>query len=406
MLQARPGTTAATPPLAWRMAGIAFLNQNAAIACIWGSFSVLLSFVEARLGIGPELSTLGAPAANLACALFAPVVGLLAARYSLRLIMLAGAGLALAGLVVLALSHSFALYIAAYGLLLGPAMAVSVVLPATLVTRWFAANAGKALGLVSTQLIVVFIPLAVTWLVHSYGLKLTYLALGILPVITILANFFILDRPPGAAETQHGTAAEAGSASMASLLAAPAFWGLALAFIANSTGTVILLAHMVPLARSWGFTPEHAALLLSVQSLAGLAGTILCGFVADRLGGARTLAILIFDSTILWALLLLHPSFPATLAIIAIFGLHSAGTIPVASLAYAQTFGRENFSRAYGLLNLINLPFSVLCVPAASIVFTRTGSYSGVILAVVIFLGVTCLMPLAALRRRRQLAAG
>jgi hypothetical protein len=43
-------------------------------------------------------------------------------------------------------------------------------------------------------------------------------------------------------------------------------------------------------------------------------------------------------------------------------------------VALSEGFGRENFSRAYGLVNLINLPFSVVSVPAASMVYARTGS--------------------------------
>lgn len=413
MLEAGSGRpSAGTHPLAYRMLAIAFLNQNVAIACIWGSFSVLLSFVEARLGIGRELSTLGAPAVNLSTAICAPIAGILAARYSLRLIMLAGAVLGAAGFALLALSHDFALYLAAYALLIGPAMAVSIVVPATLVTRWFTANAGKALGIVTTQLIVAFVPLTANWTVHAYGLPVTYGVLASLLVLTAIANLFVIDHPPGlagpaAAEEAHAVRPPgAGSAVMMQLLASPRFWGLALAFIASATGTVILLAHMVPLARSWGLSAAQAAILLSVQSLSGIVGTLLCGWIADRLGGARTLAILVFDETVLWGLLLLHPPFAASVAIIGVFGLHSAGTVPVTGLALSQTFGQENFSRAYGLVNLVNLPFSVLCVPAASFVFTHTGSYSGVIIGMVVFLAVTCLMPLAAARRQPRLLAG
>ena len=423
------GLKAVTSPLAYRMMAIAFLNQNIAIACIWGSFSVLLLSVESRLGVGRQLSTLGAPAVNLSCAITAPFVGILAARYSLKLIMMTGSILGVAGFLLLALGHSIVLYLAAYGVLLGPAMAVSVILPATLVTRWFTTNAGRALGIMTTQLFVGFIPLTTNWIVHAYGLPATYIALAGLSAVGVIANLFVIDHPPGAvqpvdpvrtahganapaahgadAPTAHGAnaPADADTGTMGELLSQPALWGIALAFIACSAATIILLAHMVPLARSWGFPSRQAALLLSIQSLAGLAGTILCGWIADKLGGARTMAILTFDAVILWSLLLWHPSFAATAAIIGVWGLHSSGTVPVISLALSQTFGKASFSRAYGLVQLIALPFSVLCVPAASLVFTRTGSYSGAILGVVVFLAITCLLPLVAVKRKVKEAA-
>jgi hypothetical protein len=72
--------------LALRMAVIAFLGRNIAIACNYGSFSVLLTPVEARLGIGRELSVLALPLVSLATAVFAPIIGTVASRYSLRLL--------------------------------------------------------------------------------------------------------------------------------------------------------------------------------------------------------------------------------------------------------------------------------------------------------------------------------
>src|ERR1700722_14939898 len=135
-------------PLALRMAAIAFVNQNITVGCIWGSFSVLLGAVEARLGVGRELSTLAVPVVNLATAALAPIAGVLAVRYSLRSLMLLGAALSVAGFAMLALTASYPLYLAAFGLLLGPGMAVGAVLPATLVTRWYRVHRGRALGIV------------------------------------------------------------------------------------------------------------------------------------------------------------------------------------------------------------------------------------------------------------------
>ena len=74
----------ANHPLALRMGAIAFVAQNLGVACVWGSFSVLLASVEQRLAVGRDLSTLGAPAVNLAMALCAPLAGTLATRYSRR----------------------------------------------------------------------------------------------------------------------------------------------------------------------------------------------------------------------------------------------------------------------------------------------------------------------------------
>ena len=339
----QPESARSNHPLALRMAAIAFLNQNITLACLWGSFSVLFGAVETRLGVGRELSTLAVPVVNLTTAVCAPIAGALASRYSLRLIMLAGSILSVAGFALLALTASYPLYLVAFGLFLGPGMAVGVILPATLVTRWYVVNRGRALGIVCAPSIVALMPLVSTWMLQSHGLPATYAMLAALSAVSVMANLFIVDRPPKpedaltTAETHdaHGPAA-VGAMPMAQMLRSPRFWALMLAFISSITGSIVITSHMVPMARSWGLSATLAATLLSIQSFAGIAGTVLFGWVADRLGGALTLAILVFDAALLWTLLLLHPPFAATAVIVGLIGVHGAGAIPVLSVALSR----------------------------------------------------------------------
>lgn len=75
-------------------------------------------------------------------------------------------------------------------------------------------------------------------------------------------------------------------------------------------------------------------------------------------------------------------------------GLQGAGVLPVISMVLSEQFGRENSSRADGLYKFANLPFSVLCVRAAAIVYGNTGSCTGEIIGEAVFLGIaTLLMP-------------
>ena len=404
-------------PLAPRMAAIAFVNQNITVGCIWGSFSVLLGAVEARLGVGRELSTLAVPVVNLATAALAPIAGALATRYSLRMLMLLGAALSVCGFAVLALTESYPLYLVAFGVLLGPGMAVGAVLPATLVTRWYQVNRGRALGIVCAPIVIVLIPLVSTWMLQSHGLPAVYAMLGALSVASLIANFFIVDRPPrtGGAPTAPAASASAdtngtqgpaaGAPTMAQLLRSPLFWAFMLAFIASITGSIVITSQMVPMARSWGMSATLAASLISIQSFAGIGGTILFGWVADRLGGALALAIVVFDAALLWSLLLFQPSFAAAVVIVGLIGVHGAGAIPVLGVALSESFGRESFSRAYGLVNLVNLPFAVVTVPAAAMVYAQTGSYAGAIVGEAVFLALGSLLVLAARRGRASAAA-
>jgi MFS family permease len=398
---ALPAAEARNHPLAIRMAVIAFLVQNISAACVFGSFSVLLAPVEARLEIGRDLSTFAVPLAILATAACAPVIGTLASRHSLRLIMLVGAVLGVAGFALLAVTASYPIYLATYGLLLGPSMAVGAVLPATLVTRWFLAGRGRALGIVCTPVVIAATPLLTDWVVRSFGVPATYGTLALMSAVMIVAALFVVDHPPGAPAAAAGTQTAAKSdVGMAALLRVGRFWALMLGYAASITGSIILTSQMVPMADSWGYAQTDGALLLSLQSTAGIAGPLLFGWIADRLGGALALLILVLDSALLWAFLVLHPNYDATAVNVALIGLHGSAAVPVVGVALSEAFGRDGFSRAYGLLNLLNLPFIVLCVPAAGLVFSRTGSYTGALIGELSFLALAGLLLLLANRGR------
>jgi MFS family permease len=393
-------------PLAIWMVVIAFINQNMVLACIFGPFSVLLGAVETRFGIGRELSTLAVPAVQLASAICAPLIGVAVGRISIRLMLIGGSALSVAGFAVLALVPNYPAYLIAYAMLLGPGMAIGLLLPNTLVTRWYSQNRGKALGIVNTPILISLLPLISTFTLRKYGLSGSYATLAALSGLSLIANFFIIDRPPGS-ETDitteaHGVPDAAGAAvlSVGALLWKFRFWVLTLGYGASAAASIIFGGHTVPMARSWGLSTAMGATLVSITFVAGMPGAIFFGWIADRLGGTLTFGILIFDQCLLYAALLLHPPFIGLVVIFAIFGLHAPANIPLVSLAISETFGKENFSRGFGLISLFILPLTVLAVPAAAVVFTHTGSYSGAILGEGVFLAVTAILAFAFLRRR------
>jgi MFS family permease len=259
------------------------------------------------------------------------------------------------------------------------------------------------LGIVNAPIVIALVPLAASWSLQAYGVAGTYVLLAALSGVTVLANLFIVDRPPGPefASSPSGAAQVAPEAAprpavtMIGLASSPRFVAPALAFIASTSASIVITAHMVPMAHSWGISATLAATLLTIQSSAGIAGTLFFGWVADRIGGRLALAIIAFDGALLWLLMLLTPPFALLAIIVALIGVHGAGILPVLGVALSERFGREGFGRAYGLVNLVNLPFAVLAVPAAGLVFARTGSYAGAIVGVAVLLLLASLFVLA-----------
>lgn len=389
-------------PLAPRMAVIASLSHNFVIGCLFGSFSVLMASVEQRLGVSRELSAMGISAVTVCNGVLAPFIGAFAARYSLRSLFLIGAILSALGYALLATTQSFTLFLVAYGLLLGPGMALSgVVLPSTLVTRWFTANRGKVLGLVHVPIVVAIVPLASSALLTRFGAPTTYAVFGVLiAAILIPAALMIVEHPPGTSQSSASAHAAARSATVPQILSSPRFWSFAACAAIIAAGIVVINTHMIPMAQEWGIAPSAGALLASVCALAGIPGSILWGWIADRIGGGPALSVAALGCAILWALLLIDPSYPIALVLIGLLGMHGTASIPLLGTALSETFGPASFSRAFGLSTATMLPFTVIGIQAASTIFVRTGTYLSVIIVMIVAFLLVAPLPYFARARR------
>lgn len=381
------------------MGVIAGVSHNVVIGTVMGSFSVMLAYAERRLGISAEAASAGMPLVMVGSSILAPFVGVLIAKVSLRLLLLVGAVLTVLGFLTLALTQSYVLYLLAFGLMFGPAMSLAGSIgPATLVTRWFNRNRGLALGVVHLPILIAIMPVALNRFVESQGATTAYLALAILSAVLLIPfTLLAVDHPPGsesAAPAELGARTSDGSLSIAQLLAQPRFWALCLAAIASMTSSVLLGTLAVPMGTSWGFTREEAALLASVMATAGIAGSILFGWVADKLGGGRSLALIGVNCAILWSILLLHPSFAVTALIFGLIGMHGAGAIPTLGRGISDTFGQASYSRGFGLNTFIALPFMSLAIIGSSAVYSSSQTYDPAILAMAAFFAAAIVMGL------------
>ncbi|MDE2405908.1 MAG: MFS transporter [Sphingomonadales bacterium] len=398
-------------PLALRMGVIAGVCFNVVIGTVMGSFSVMLASAQERLHVPLHQAAVGMLLVLIGSSLTAPFVGVLMAKFPLRRMMQFGALLTTAGFLALAFTHSYTVYLGVYGLCFGPAMTLTgSVGPNTLVTRWFNQRRGLAVGLVNLAILIAIMPERLKVFVDYAGSDAAYLLLaGLCGLIMLPLTLFIQDYPPDhrpaavAVEAGAGEAAAAartadGSLSMGQLLRQPKLWALCVATSASMTSSILLGSLLIPIGTSWHYTAYQAAVLASIMSLIGIAGGILFGWVADRIGGARTLALVGFDCMVLWLALLLHPPFAGTAVVIGLIGLHGAAAMPALARALSDAFGAASYSRGLGLNTLISLPFSMIAILGSSLLLQKTGSFSLAMQAMAGLFLVGCLCGLFAAR--------
>ncbi len=398
-----------TSNLAIRMGLLGFVSFNLTMASMWGSFGVLMTAVEAKMGVGREVSSLAAPIVVVAVALLAPVVGVLASRMSLRLLMMIGSFMGSAGFALLAVTSNIHVFLLAYGLLIGPAVCLcGAVLPPTLVTRWFTSGRGRAIGFVHIPIALVATPLVCAFVLRGHGLSTVYMVLCAVMAVNFIAQGFVRDYPPGdEAATLEGTKARPThqGPAIGELLRQKRFWPITIANASSIAGTVMLSAHLVSMATGWGIDATKAASLLTLMSLGGLIGPLTFGWLADKCGGRPMQVIMCIASAVLWSILLAQPPYLILALVIALFGLISSGSVPTYGVALSEQFGQASFARTFGLGNMVSLPFTVLAVPLAASIYARSGSYREALLIQASFFLIAALFVAVAAGKRVSVQA-
>jgi len=390
-----------------RMGAIATVSFNISIGCILGTFGVLMPALEQRLGVGRETSSLGIPAILVAVALTSPIIGALVEKVSLRLLMSLGAVMMTAGYILLALTTNTYIFLLAYLLLIGPSMALNAsIVPPILVTRWFDRGRGRALGFMNMPILAIVAAPLIALVLTRYGLSAAYLVLAALGAVLFVVTLGVVDSPAKSGRVDGYTSGTPGGdrISAGAIVRGKGFWLLIGSYEVLMTAASVHSAQLVPIAVGWGIDAPHAATLVSFSSIGAMVGSVAWGWLAERIGGTRTLVLLCLNGGLWWALLLTQPPYMGLAFLSTMLGFSGGPIVPVVSMAVAQVLGQASLGRALGLANLANLPFAVLGVPVVALVYVQSGSYRDAIIGICFFsmLGALCAFSLRA-RKIKQL---
>ena len=218
--------------------------------------------------------------------------GALSDRSGARPVVLTAAILLGLGLFLAGRSASLLEFQLAYGVLVGvsggaffaPLMAVT--------TLWFERRRGLAVSLVSAGLGVApmtMSPLA-SWLTQDYGWRNAMAVIALLAWALLIPAALLIRQPPVALTKPQSEAqpvTNGGSAARA--LRSPQFAVLALTFFLCCAAHSGPIFHVVSFTMFCGIAPMTAVSIYGVEGVSGLAGRLLLGPLADRLGAKRVL---------------------------------------------------------------------------------------------------------------------
>lgn len=267
--------------------------------------------------------------------------------------------------------------VVAHGLLIGLMGASTTMGPMVAdVSLWFERRRGLAVGMVISGAYVsgMVWPPTLEAVAHAYGWRDMYLALGALTLVTLPLLALVLHRPaPRTVLT--GPLKAAGSARPLGMRA-PALQAL---LCCAGLGCCIAMAapqvHAVAMADDIGLRPADGALMLSLMYGFGIVSRLASGWISDRIGGLRILALGSAGQTVALLLFLPADGRIALLVVAALFGLSQGGIVPSYAIIVREYFPARQAGGRIGLTLLFTMLGMAVGAWLAGAIHDLTGSY-------------------------------
>lgn len=385
----------------WRVILPCFLAQNLAVGFAFGSFGPLLASTEQHFGVTRAVAATGMSLIMLAVGGLAPLLGGLLQKVSVRSAMIGGAALSAVGYLGLALLPSFSLALLMFGLIGTGVSLLAILGPLTLISRWFISGQAKVLSIVNLPIALFVTPFAVAELLPEYGRLAVLAGIATIFLLLIPALLLIVEEPGRIGQVPRGTNMDQGDAaaqgdvkdrplSTREILTSPPFWLLSIVIgVISGSGTAFLV-HIVPFGMEQDLSLQAASGLLSTYAGAGILGTLLVGWITDRIGPPSTLVLAtLFEALVWWGLL--HAAGLPLFALAALMGICVVPVTTMHGAALNKLVGPASISRAMGISYAIVLPFIFGFAPLVGVLFDHADGYSLPFLTTASILVIACL---------------
>ena len=344
------------------------------------SFGLIMQPLTRDIAITVADFTLAIALQNLAWGFLQPVAGALAVRLGFRVIMLAGAGLYVAGLAVLALAHGlFALFLGA-SVLIGIALACTASgIALAVASRAVAASlrslvlgavtAAGSLGALLAAPIGQMLASEFGWRAGVIGFLV--LALGMLPAAWLAGRVDAvpLPRQEAATDISGRMALRMACTNLPFMVMTPAYFvcGMQLIFITTHLPTYLAIC---------GMDPMLSAEALGVIAVFNVFGSLFFGFAGGRWSkGALLGGIYIARSAVLGWYFVLPPTPMGTLAFAAAMGFLWLGVAPLVAGLVAEMFGLRWQAMIQGLAFMSHQIGSFVGAFGGGVLLDWLGSY-------------------------------
>jgi len=286
-----------------------------------------------------------------------------------------------AGFVLAGFSGNIWLFAAAQGLLVGIGTAVNFAPLMADISHWFARRRGLAVASAASGNYLagaIWPPLMQPFL-EGYGWRTTYVGIGIFIVVTVLPLALMLrrERPREDASDGNGSAT-----ALKPIDLSPR--ALQTVLIVAGFGCCMAMAmpqvHIVAYCVDLGYGVARGAEMLSLMLAGGIVSRLASGWVADRIGGVKTLLI---GSVLQGLSLLFYIPFDglASLYVVSlVFGLSQGGIVPCYAIIVREYLPAREAGQRTGIVIMATIVGMAVGGWMSGWIYDLTGSYQAAFL--------------------------
>lgn len=298
-----------------------------------------------------------------------------------------------------------------YGLPVAVGFGAFDVITLSTVSRWFVRSRGMMSGVVKvgTGSGQVLMPLFAAALIAAYGWRSTYMILGVVIIVLLVAAAQVMrhnpreigllpDNDPYEPSTLGSGSRDPGM-PLKEIFRTKQFWAINLAEFCSFFCLLTVVVHIVPHAIDLGLAPGTAAGVISAIGGMSIVGRFVLGSAYDRIGGKRSLMIcfIILFCSFIW--LQVAGSAWMLFLFAVVYGFAHGGLFTVVSPTVAELFGTGSHGVLFGIVLFSGNIGGAISPILAGRIFDVMGSYRIIFLMLIVvaatgFVLVSLLRPL------------
>jgi MFS family permease len=316
-------------------------------------------------------------------ALIAPFAGLFIDRLGPRRMLTIGCVLLSVGYVLYSRLDSLAMLYAIHVILALGLLGASTMTCVILISNWFYAQRGLAIGiaLVGTSLGSIILSPVNALMIERFGWRQAFLIEAALPMVLLAVILAVVRNSPRDVGTvAHGLDLSAGrdlrleGLTLAEAMRTKTFWAIGLSGMLIYYSILALYNHLFLYLRGLGFTPVNAGFALSLLGLLGLTGKLVNGALADRIDRHKVFLGCQVIMLVGVALLATQGK-EMVLVAIAVIGLGWGGLFTLYNMLAVNNFGLRSAGKIGGIISLMESLGGGLGIWLTGVLYDRHDSY-------------------------------